>query len=103
MTKPFKLKYKNSAFPFKSPVKKLQVEDTEENVVQINDEGEDVEKENMQSASKEKFAESEKQQIIIDRRKAMLDRKRELGISTFGSGSHHFESGAGFQVNKEEL
>ena len=93
------MKYTKGGFPFKSPIKKLQVEDTEENVIQINDEGEDIEKENIESVSKDKLITSEpdKQQQIIDRRKAMLNKKRELGISTLGFGSHNFES------NKEEL
>ena len=73
--------------------------ETEQNVIQINDEGEDIEKENIESVSKDKLITSEpdKQQQIIDRRKAMLNKKRELGISNWGHGSYDFES------NKEEV
>ena len=50
MKKPFKLKYKSSAFPFKgSPVKELQTESGEP-VVEVSDEGKEVEKENISVA-----------------------------------------------------
>jgi hypothetical protein len=50
MKKPFKLKYKSSAFPFKgSPVKELQTESGEK-VVEVDDEGEEVESENINVA-----------------------------------------------------
>ena len=93
------MKYTKGGFPFKSPIKKLQVEETEQNVIQINDEGEDVEKENIESVNKDKLTTSEpdKQQRVAGRREAMLDKKRELGITTFGHGSHDFE------FNKEEV
>ena len=52
MTKPFKLKYKNSAFPFKgSPVKELQTE-SGESVVEVDNEGSEVEQENIETAKK---------------------------------------------------
>lgn len=50
MKKPFKLKYKSSAFPFKgSPVKELQTESGEP-VIEVSDEGEEVEEENISVA-----------------------------------------------------
>ena len=48
----FKMKYKNSAFPFKgSPVKALQTE-SGESVIEVDDEGEKVEEENINVAKK---------------------------------------------------
>ena len=48
----FKLKYKNSAFPFKgSPVKELQTE-SGESVVEVGNEGSEVEQENIETAKK---------------------------------------------------
>ena len=48
----FKLKYKNSAFPFKgSPVKELQTE-SGESVVEVDNEGSEVEQENIETAKK---------------------------------------------------
>ena len=50
MKKPFKLKYKNSAFPFKeSPTKRLETRSGEE-VIEVDEEGKDVEENNIETA-----------------------------------------------------
>ena len=47
---PFKMKYKNSAFPFKgSPAKRLETKSGEE-IIEVDNEGESVEKENIDVA-----------------------------------------------------
>ena len=52
MKTPFKLKYKNSAFPFKgSPVKKLQTK-SGESVVEVDGEGSNAEDVNIETAKK---------------------------------------------------
>ena len=93
------MKYTKGGFPFKSPVKRLQVEDTEENVIQINDEGEDVEKENIESVNKDKLTPpiSEGAGTVS----ASPDKQRK-NISAFGSTLQEI-TGIGTGWKKEEV